>query len=124
MNENREEKSVVLNFLAGMGLGALIGAAAALLTAPKSGNETREDLKHVAGDIRDKASKVAHDLSESSDDLVKKSKDLLESTREKVQSAVQSGKQVVASKICETTEQPITPMEEATPIEPTEESQI
>jgi gas vesicle protein len=98
MNENREEKGVFINFLAGMGLGALIGALTALLVAPKSGSETRDDIKHVKDDICDKAGKIVHDLSESSEELVKKSKELLESTRDKVMSAVDAGKQAMISK--------------------------
>ena len=43
-------------------LGALIGAAAGvvagMLTAPKSGKETRADLKSKAHDLRDQADEV------------------------------------------------------------------
>lgn len=93
-----EEKSVVLNFLAGMGLGALIGAATALLLAPKSGKETRQDLKNVTDELRVKADKVIHDLSDSGEELVKKSREILESTKQKVQQAIDAGKQAMAKK--------------------------
>lgn len=43
MNEN-DDKNVLLYMLAGVGLGAIIGAAAGLLFAPKAGTETREEL--------------------------------------------------------------------------------
>ena len=43
VHEN-EDKNVLLYMLAGVGLGALIGAAAGLLFAPKPGTETREEL--------------------------------------------------------------------------------
>lgn len=89
---NNEEKSVAMNFLAGLGLGALVGAATALLLAPKPGVETRQDLAGAADDFRNKANKVVHDLSESSEELVKKSKELLESTKEKVQAAIDASK--------------------------------
>jgi len=104
LNNNREEKGVFLNFLAGMGLGALIGAAAALLVAPKPGSETRQDILNATDDLRAKANKVVHDISESSEELVKKSKELLESTRDKVQSAVDAGKQAMTAKQEEATE--------------------
>lgn len=39
-----DEKNVMLYMLAGVGLGAIIGAAAGLLFAPKAGSETREEL--------------------------------------------------------------------------------
>jgi gas vesicle protein len=95
---SNDDKNVGMNFLAGLGLGALLGAAAALLLAPKSGVETRQDIAGVAEDLRDKAGKMVKDLSDSSEELVKKSKDLLESTKEKVQSAVEAGKQAVVRK--------------------------
>lgn len=98
MSNDREDRNVMVNFLAGMGLGALIGAAAALLLAPKSGEETREDLKHAVDDIRAKADKVIHDLSESGEELVKKSKEVLESTKLKMQQAIEAGKQAAARK--------------------------
>lgn len=96
MSNDREDRNVVVNFLAGMGLGALIGAAAALLLAPKSGEQTREDLKHAAEDFRSKADKVIHDLSDSGEELLKKSKEILEGTKTKVQQAIDAGKQAMA----------------------------
>lgn len=42
-------------FLAGLGIGALVG----VLYAPKSGKETREDLKAQALDAREKAATLA-----------------------------------------------------------------
>ncbi len=98
MSDNHDEKSVVLCFLTGMGLGALIGATTALLLAPKSGRETRDDIKHATDDARARADKVVHDLSESGEELVKKSKEILETTKTKVQQAVDSGKEAVAKR--------------------------
>lgn len=53
MNEN-DDKNVLLYMLAGVGLGALIGAAAGLLFAPKAGTETREDLTHKFKELKGK----------------------------------------------------------------------
>lgn len=44
--------------------GALIGAAAALLMAPKSGAETQEELKERARRLRERAEEKAHELQE------------------------------------------------------------
>jgi len=98
MSNEREDRNVLVNFLAGMGLGALVGAAAALLLAPKSGEETREDVKRTADELREKADKVIRDLSESGEELVAKSKEILESTKCRVQQAVDAGKQAMAKK--------------------------
>lgn len=96
MSDN-EDRNVGINFLAGLGLGALIGAAAALLLAPKSGTETRQDIVNATEDLRIKANKAMQDLSTSSEELVKKSRELLDSTKERVQNAVDAGKQAVNS---------------------------
>ncbi len=94
MGKDSEDKSMVLNFLAGLGLGALIGAVTALLLAPQSGKETRDDLREAAEELKMKANKVVQDLSESSEELVKKTKEALQATKEKVGSAIETGKQV------------------------------
>ena len=43
MNQHDDRNSLVY-LLAGFGLGALIGALAGILFAPKAGNETREEI--------------------------------------------------------------------------------
>ena len=52
-NEEEYEKGTpwFISFL----IGALIGAGAAFLLAPKAGRQTREQLKGVAKDAKDKA---------------------------------------------------------------------
>ncbi|MDR3687923.1 MAG: YtxH domain-containing protein [Fimbriimonas sp.] len=44
MSNNNDDSNVLIYMLAGVGLGAIIGAAAGLLFAPKAGTELREDL--------------------------------------------------------------------------------
>lgn len=41
---NNDDSNALIYMLAGVGLGAIIGAAAGLLFAPKPGTELREDL--------------------------------------------------------------------------------
>ena len=53
MSEN-DEKNVLLYMLAGVGLGALIGAAAGLLFAPKPGSEMREDIAEKFKELKGK----------------------------------------------------------------------
>lgn len=53
MNDN-DDKNVLLYMLAGVGLGAIIGAAAGLLFAPKAGTETREDLSNKFKELKGK----------------------------------------------------------------------
>lgn len=49
-----DDKNVMLYMLAGIGLGALIGAAAGLLFAPKPGAEIREDLAEKLKELKGK----------------------------------------------------------------------
>ena len=98
MSNNNDDKNVAMNFLAGLGVGALVGAVAALLLAPKSGSDTRDDIRSTADELKDKTEKMMQDLSESSEDLVRKSREVLESTKVKVQQAIDASKHVVARK--------------------------
>jgi gas vesicle protein len=52
---------IVLYFLAG----AAAGAAIALLTAPRTGRETRRKLRQITGDLADRAARVAPAVSEA-----------------------------------------------------------
>jgi gas vesicle protein len=51
---DRDNANGLLYMLAGVGLGAIIGAAAGLLFAPKPGAETREELAEKLKELKDK----------------------------------------------------------------------
>lgn len=51
---NNDDKNALVYLLAGFGLGALIGAIAGLLFAPKAGSEMREDLGGKLKDLKGK----------------------------------------------------------------------
>jgi|GEM_PF-3024024 len=53
-NGNGEGGNAMLYFLAGVGVGALIGAAAGLLLAPRPGAETRANLSHKFDELKAK----------------------------------------------------------------------
>jgi len=44
VSRHDDDNNVLIYMLAGVGLGAIIGAAAGLLFAPKAGSELRDDL--------------------------------------------------------------------------------
>ncbi len=49
-----EDKNAMLYLLAGVGIGALIGAAAGMLFAPKAGTETRDELVEKVKELKTK----------------------------------------------------------------------
>ena len=52
------EEDKTFSFLKGIFIGAIAGAVAGILLAPKSGAETREDIKKLAVDLGDKANEL------------------------------------------------------------------
>lgn len=67
-------------FALGAFFGVIAGGIAALLTAPKSGKETRADIKKKAGEVKRKAEATKKDLEarakETKKDLESKAADL------------------------------------------------
>ncbi|HXO04315.1 MAG TPA: YtxH domain-containing protein [Candidatus Sulfotelmatobacter sp.] len=80
--------SKVSYFLAGLGIGALVG----ILFAPKSGEETREYLTTKADEGRDYAQRKARELRERAEDLIERSKEIMDRQKEGVAAAVEAGK--------------------------------
>lgn len=61
MAENKQQDSDFGNFLAGFIVGGLVGAAAALLMAPQSGEETRAVIRDRSIELRERAVETAED---------------------------------------------------------------
>jgi gas vesicle protein len=59
-------------FFAGIVLGAVLGAAVALLYAPQSGPETRRLVKDKALEIKEKAAQAASKIKESTSSFIKR----------------------------------------------------
>ena len=76
-----EERSCTTgNVLLAFVLGGIVGAGIALLMAPQLGKETRQKIKDLAGEAKDKAG------------------DYISHVKEKVTSAVEHGKEFVGEK--------------------------
>ena len=54
LRDHDDDSNALLYLLAGVGLGALIGAAAGLLFAPKAGGDLREDIGGRFKDLKGK----------------------------------------------------------------------
>ena len=65
---NREAST---GFFSGLILGAVIGAAVALLYAPQPGTETRRMVKEKALEVKEKAAKAANKIKESVSSVIK-----------------------------------------------------
>jgi len=60
---NSEDRNVLVSVLAGIGIGVLVGAVAGLLLAPKSGEETRDDLGKSLNELSDKVTELGRTVS-------------------------------------------------------------
>lgn len=65
-----DHEGQVWSFVAGMMVGAMIGAGAALLTAPEKGRKTRKKLVRAAGDARENAQGRLEDFADDVRDRV------------------------------------------------------
>ena len=73
-------------------LGALAGAAAALLLAPKTGRETRELLAERGGDFLKVAQERAGDSQARAGDLLDKGREYLGEQTQRLTSAFEAGR--------------------------------
>jgi gas vesicle protein len=73
--------------------GALIGAAAALLLAPKSGAETQQELKERARRLRERAEEKAGELQDTLQDAFTQGRRQVEEKYEVAKGKVQEGRE-------------------------------
>jgi gas vesicle protein len=77
-NQDKNEESSN-NFLLGALLGGMVGAAAALLFAPKTGKELRYKLNSQAGSLKGKTAHLRENVKIKSDEIVSKTSSLTQS---------------------------------------------
>jgi gas vesicle protein len=100
-------------FFSGLLLGGLAGAITALLFAPHSGEETRQQLQQRARDLSDQTTSMAEDaikqvrtktdqvkttVSEKAKELKKQGQEVLVEQLDRVSNAAESGKKVIQGK--------------------------
>lgn len=81
--------SILLSFL----LGGLVGAGFALLLAPQSGRETRQKIKDLTDDVKEKAMGYVGEVKEKVTTGVEKGKDLYEEKKSIITTAIEAGKE-------------------------------
>jgi gas vesicle protein len=79
-------------FIIGLALGALVGAAAALLLAPESGEELRKDISEKGDELKSKAQQQVDALQEQGrivlSDNVKKAQQVVQEAQVKLSKPV------------------------------------
>ncbi len=93
---NAGTSGVVLSFL----LGALSGAALAILVAPRSGRETREMLGEKLRETADRSRRLGEqalekgrEVAEDASGYVERQREALEKRRDRLSTAVEAGRQ-------------------------------
>lgn len=76
MNDNDSDLG---SFLAGFVIGALVGAATALILAPQSGQATRDQLSHISTDLRQAGEERFDQVRHAADNYGREYRDRAES---------------------------------------------
>ena len=84
------ERDDAAGYLGWFFLGGIIGAAAALLLAPKTGRETREML--ASGEWAKRAQTMATEAQGRAGELLDKSRELFEEQTQRLMTAFEAGK--------------------------------
>jgi gas vesicle protein len=87
-------------FLAGLGLGALVG----VLYAPKPGHETREAIRDGALEGRDYVTTRARQAREQASTWVERGRDVVNQQRDQIRQAFEAGRQAYREATTEGTE--------------------
>lgn len=86
------EKTCGVDFFAGFVVGALVGAAAAMLLAPQSGEETRTLIRDRGIELRERADDATLEARRKAEELRGQAKGKAEELQAKVQDAIEEGK--------------------------------
>jgi gas vesicle protein len=86
------EQNDAAGYLGWFFLGGLIGAAAALLLAPRTGRETRELLAEHSGEFARRAQEMATDAQGRAGEWLDKSRELFEEQTQRLMTAFEAGK--------------------------------
>jgi gas vesicle protein len=78
-------------------LGALIGGGLALLTAPRSGPETREKLHGMMDETRGKLNEMTEDAETRIKQAIQEGRQVLEENADLIKTAVKAGKDAIAA---------------------------
>jgi gas vesicle protein len=83
--------TILISFLAG----AALGSGLALLFAPKSGREMREQVKDLTDDAVDRIREYARDAQEKVKSTYEEGKELVKEKKSMISSAIEAGKEAM-----------------------------
>jgi gas vesicle protein len=86
------DKSAGIDFVAGFIVGALAGAAAALLFAPQSGEETRALIRDKGIEIQERSVEMSAEARQRAEALSAQTRDKAAGLQTKVKQAVEEGR--------------------------------
>ena len=83
-----DNKDTFLVFL----LGGIVGAAIGILYAPKSGKETRKNIKRLSEDIVDNVNDFSEDIAKAGKKIYEQGREKVLSNKDKISEAFDAGK--------------------------------
>jgi gas vesicle protein len=96
---NEERGSDAAGYLGWFFLGAIAGAAAAVLPTPKTGREARELLAEHGGDLFKRAQEAAGQAQDRAGDLFDKGREYFEEQAQRLTSAFEAGRSAMKDEI-------------------------
>lgn len=91
--EERDYQSSSASWLLSFVLGGLVGAAVAMLWAPKSGRQTRDQIKDMAQDAKEKAEDYYGQMREKVSTAMQKGSEVFQQKKSEMQETVEKGKE-------------------------------
>ena len=85
-------------FLAGLLIGGLVGAAAALLLAPQPGEEIREELREKGIELKERVMELSEEARKKAEELQSESRTIVQEQKARVEEAIDEGKKAAAKK--------------------------
>ncbi len=92
--EESDYQSSSASWLLSFVLGGLVGAAVALLWAPKSGRQTREQIKDMAQDAKEKAGDYYGQMRDKMSSAMQKGSEVFQQKKSDMESTIEQGKEV------------------------------
>src|SRR5438094_7380129 len=94
-----DDRNDTAGYLGWFFLGGLLGAASALLLAPKTGRDMRDQLLERGGEFARRAQAAATDAQGRAGDWLDKSREVFEEQTQRLMSAFEAGKDAMRDEI-------------------------